>query len=222
MRFSDICLVCGIVENQRIVLQSVVHPFLEFLLCYHRARRVVGIAEVYHVYAMVGNLRHEVVGLQAWHIGDVAPLAVFEHSRPAAHHVGVDVYRIDRVGHSQTVVPSHQFADVSSVALRSVVYKHLARVETDASRQEVVFHYRLAEPQIALFRSVSMERLLVCHVVYCLVHGVDDGRHKRTRHVADAEADDSGLGISHLVGIHLLGDVGKKVVLLKFQVMFVY
>ena len=53
------------------------------------------------------------------------------------------------------------------------------------------------------------------------MHSVDDGGAEGLRDVADAEADDVGLGVHGLVGVDLLGNVGEEVVLLQFKEVFV-
>lgn len=59
------------------------------------------------------------------------------------------------------------------------------------------------------------------HIVDGLVHSFDDGGAEGLRDVADAEADDVGLGVHGLVGVDLLGNVGEEVVLLQFKEVFV-
>ena len=46
LRILDVGLIGGIVEDQGIVLQGVVHPLAQFLLANDRSRGVVGIAEI--------------------------------------------------------------------------------------------------------------------------------------------------------------------------------
>ena len=217
----DVRLVGCIVEDERVVSQRILHPLLQFCLREHGSRRVVRVAEVNHVYAMVGNLRYEAVLSGAWQIVDVAPATVFEHSSSAAHHVRVDIYWVNRVGDADGVVPAHNLADVSGVALCSVINEHFARVEMYAARCEVVLDYRLAQKVVAVLRPVTVERVCRSHLVYCFVHCLHHGGAQRLRHVAYAQTDDAHLRMRHLEGVHLLGYVCEQIAVREFQEMFI-
>ena len=143
IRILDVSLVCCVVEDERVVLYGVVHPFLQFFLRYHLSRRVVGIAEVYDVNSLVGQCRSEIVFRCARHIYNVAPFAVLHYTCPAYHHVRVDIYGVNRVGDTDAVVPSYQLLNIACVALCTVVNEYLAWVEVYASWQEVVLYYCL-------------------------------------------------------------------------------
>ena len=170
---------------------------------------------------MVWNLRDEVVALITWHVGYVAPLAVLKDSRSANHHVRVDIYRINRVGDTDVVIPSQNLLNISCIALGSVVYEYLVGVEVDATRQEVVLDDSLAKKVVATLRTIATEGSLYCHLIHCLVHRLDDGRAERLGYVADAQTDYSLLRVGNLVGLHLLCDVGKQVIVGQLQEMFI-
>ena len=218
----DIRLVSGIIEYDSVVVESVLHPFLQLVLRQYGARRIVGIAQVYHVYTMVGYLWHEIVFGCARHIVDVAPASVLKHSGTAAHHVRIDIYRIDRVGHSDGVVPAHYLADVARIALCTVVDEHLTRVDMYASRCIIVLDYSLAQEVVSAFGSVAVERCLCSHFVDGLVHSLYYCRTKRLGHVSYAETYHLNLRMRHLEGIHLLGYICKQVAVGQLQKMFVY
>ena len=218
----DIRLVSGIIEYDSVVVESVLHPFLQFVLRQYGARRIVGIAQVYHVDTMVGYLRHEIVFGCTRHIVDVAPASVLKHSGTTAHYVRIDIYRIDRVGHSDGVVPAHYLADVARIALGTVVDEHLIGVDMYASRCIIVLDYCLAQEVVSALRSVSVERCLNSHFVYGLVHSLYYCRTKRLCHVSYAETYHLNLRMRHLEGIHLLGYICKQVAVGQLQEMFVY
>ena len=73
----DVRLVGCIVEDERVVSQRILHPLLQFCLREHGSRRVVRVAEVNHVYAMVGNLRYEAVLSGAWQIVAYTVVKIF-------------------------------------------------------------------------------------------------------------------------------------------------
>ena len=170
---------------------------------------------------MVWNLRDEVVALITWHIGYVAPLAILKDSRSANHHVRVDIYRINRVGDTDVVIPSQNLLDISCVALGSVVYEYLVGIEMNAARQEVVLDDSLTEEVVASFRTVASEGSLHGHLIHCLVHRLDDGRAEGLGYITDAQTDNSLFRVGNLVRVYLLCDVGKQVIVSQLQEMFI-
>ena len=83
-----------------------------------------------------------------------------------------------------------------------------------ASRQEVVLHNGLTKPEVTLLGTIAMKCILVRHVVDSLMHRLNDGGAKRLRNITNAQADNIGLRVGSLESIHLLGYVGKEIVLL--------
>ena len=219
---GDVGLVGCVVEDDALVLDGIVHPLAKLVLGDDGASGIVGITEVDHVYTVVGNLGCEVVAFIAGHVHHIAPVSVLEDARASYHHIAVDVDRINGVGDADVVVPSQYLLYVAGVALGSVVDKHLVDIEMDATWQEVVLDNRLAQEVVASLRTVASEGSLHCHLFHCFVHGLDNGRTERLGHVANAQTDDSLLGVRYLVGVHLLGDVGKEIIAGKLQEMFVY
>ena len=208
----DIRLVSGIIEYDSVVVESVLHPFLQFVLRQYGARRIVGIAQINHVDTMVGYLRHEIVFGCARHIVDVAPASVLKHSGTTAHHVRIDIDRVYRVGHSDGVVPAYYLADVARIALCTVVDEHFAWVDMYASRRIIVLNYSLTQEVVSALRPVAVKRCLCSHLVDGLVHSLYYCRTKRLCHVSYAETYHPNLRVRHLEGIHLLGNICKQVV----------
>ena len=66
-----ICLVCRMEEDERIILQSIVHPLAEFVFRKRHTRRIVRIAEINHVYATVGYLWNKTIFSRTRHINHV-------------------------------------------------------------------------------------------------------------------------------------------------------
>ena len=102
----DVGLVSGIKQDQRIVLQRVVHPLAQFLLGDDRTRRIVGEAEVDDIHGTpFGYFGDETVFCRGGHISHVAPTTVTIGAATAYHHVRVDIDGIDGVGYTDEVVP---------------------------------------------------------------------------------------------------------------------
>ena len=170
---------------------------------------------------MVGQLGHETVFCGAGAVGDAAPRAIPELPGASAHHVGVDVDGVDGVGDADTVVRAQDVAEVTRIALGTIVHKHLVGVNLHAPGREVVFHDGTAQKFVAVFRPVAPEGFGASHLVGRLVEGADDGGSQGACHIAYAEAYDRRFGICLLEGGHFLGDVGKEIILLQFQEVLV-
>jgi len=223
LRIADVGLIGGIIEDEGVVLQGVVHPLAQLLLSDDGARGVVGVAQVDDVDGTAfGQLWHKAILGGGGQIAHVGPASVAVGAAATNHHVGVDVNGIDGVSDADEVIPMQQLLEVASVALGTVVYENLVDVEVDAARQEVVLQDGFAQKIVALLRTVAAEALGGGHLVNSLVHGFDDGGTERLGDVADAEGDDVSLGVHHLEGVDLLGDVGKQIIVLEVQKVNVY
>ena len=206
--FADEGFVGGIEQNQRVVGERIVHPFLQLGLGQGGARGVVGVAEVDDVDALVRNLRDEVVLGGTRHVGDVAPLAVFlQYSGTSAHHVAVYIDRINRVGHAYAVVVAENVADVSRVALCSVVHEDFRRTEVDAAWKVIVLDDGFYQEVVSLLGTISTECPYVSHLLHCLVHRFDADRWQWPGNVSDTQTDDLLLGMCYPESIYLLGYV---------------
>lgn len=215
MRYAvilNVCLIGSVIENYGLIMNGIVDPFAKLLLGQHGARWVVGIAKIDHVYPVVGYLRNEMILCRARHVVDIAPLAVFHHASTSYHNIAVYVNGVDRVCHADAVVPPEDFLNVSGVALRAVVNEHLVGIDMYAARQKIVFNNSLTQEIISALRTVASECCFHSHLVNGLVHGLYNGRTKRLGNIAYAEADNPFLRMADLVGIDLLGYVGKQIV----------
>ena len=169
----DVSLVGSIIEYYCIVVYGIVYPFAQLLFRQHGARRVVRVAEVYHVDPVVRKLRYKIVLCCAREVSYIAPFArIISYSCTTYHHVGVDIYRINRVGDTDGVVPSYYLLDVSCVALCTIVDEDLVGIKTYAARCIVVFYYCFAQEVVASFRTIATECSFRCHLVNGFVHSV--------------------------------------------------
>ena len=105
LRVLDVGLIGGIVEDEGIVLQCVVHPLAQLLLGDNRTRGVVRIAEVDDIDGTTfRKVRNKTVLSIGGHIAHVGPATIFIDAAAAYHHVGVDIDGIDGVGHTDEVL----------------------------------------------------------------------------------------------------------------------
>ena len=223
LRIADIGLIGSVVEDKGIVFQRVVHPFAQLLFGNHRARRIIRITQIDDVDRSARRQRrHEAVLSRTGHIAHIGPTAIAISATATDHHVRVDVNGIDGIGHTNEVVPVEQFLEVTRIALCTVVDEDLVDIEMNATCQKIVLEDGLAQEIIALLRTVAAEPFDATHLVGRLMHCLDNGRCQRLRHVAYAEGYHVGLGMHHLKGVHLLGNVGEQVVVLEVQEMNVY
>ncbi len=216
LRVLNVGLIGGIIEDEGIVLQRVVHPLAQLLLADDRTRGVVGIAEIDDIDGTaLGQVGHKTVLCMGGHIAHVGPTTVFVDAAATYHHVGVDIDGIDGVGHADEVVPVEQLLEVARVGLRTVIDEDLVDVEVDATRPEVVLQDSFAQEVVSLFRTVATKSLGRSHLVDSLMHGLRHGRTQRLGDVANAKTDDVGTWVHHLESVDLLGDIGEQVVVLE-------
>ena len=219
----DISLISCIEEDEGIVLQSVVHPLAQLLLGDDGACRVVRETEVDDVdRTALRQFGNKAVLSRRGHISHVAPAPVTISAAATYHHVRVDVDRIDGIGDADEVIPVQQLLEVARVTLGSVVDEDLVETEAHAARCKVVLHDSFTQEFVSLLGSITSESVSCCHLVDGLMHRLDDGRTERLCDITDTERDDVGLGVHHLEGIDLLGNVSEQVVVLQVQKMYVY
>ena len=223
----DVSLIGGIVEDEGVVLQGIVHPLAQLLFSNNRTCRVVRIAQVDDVDATIGNLRHKAVFGITRHIHDVRPAAVV--ALPASttnHHVRIDVNRIDRIGNTNGVIPAHQLLDIACITLGTIVDKDLVAVEMDAAGQKIVLEDGITQEIIALLRTIAAKALtgslLGCHLVCSLMDGFNNSGSQGLCHIAYTQRYDVTLRMRSLKGIDLFGDISEQVVVRQLQEMIVY
>ena len=210
--FLDKCFIGCVKQDERVVGEGIIHPFLQLRFGEGSARRIVRIAEVNDVDALVRNFGNEVVGGSAGHVGYVAPLAVlFQYAGTSAHHVAVNIYGIDGIGDPHTVVMAEDVADVSRIAFRPVVDEYFLRAEMNAARCVIVFNDGINQKVVSLFGAVSMKCLGVGHLVHCLVHRLDAGLRQWAGNVSDTQTDDVLLGVRYPESIDLFGYVREQI-----------
>ena len=154
----DISLIGCIIENECIVLNGIVYPLSQFVACNHRSRGVIGITQIDNIHPLVGQCRSEIILGGTRHVSHVAPFAVLTQlSRTSYHHVRVDIHRIDRVGYSNTVIPSHQFLEITGITLGTVINEYLTCLKMNAACNEIVLYDSITQKLITLLRTISSE-----------------------------------------------------------------
>ena len=221
LRPRDVRLVGRVEEDEALVAQGVVHPLLQFGARQRRARGVIWVAKINNICVTLGQFGHKVVFCRTRTISYAAPSPRFDVAGASAHDVRVYIYGIDGVCDADAVVRAQDVAKVSRIALGAVVDEYLVRVYADAARCEVALDDGPAQKLVAVFRPVAAERFGLSHLIDGLVERTDDRRRQWARDVADAQADKACVGVGLLIVCHLLGNVGKEVVLLKFQEILV-
>ena len=69
--------------------------------------------------------------------------------------------------------------------------------------------------------TVAVEAFLRAHLGNGFLQGADHSGSKRTGNIADAEADDPGLGMFIFIGSDFVGDVCEKVTLLQLEIVLI-
>ena len=183
VRFTDEGFVSGIEKDQRVVVQGIVHPFLQLLTGESRTRRIIGITQVNQIYPMIGKFGNKPVLTGTRQVSDLAPQTVRSgNSRTSAHDITVHIHRIYRIGNGDEIILTEKFGKVSQVALRSVADKDFRRTESDAPLFEVVFQNGFDQEVISLFRPVAVECTGIRQFPDGPAHRLDASLGKRTGH----------------------------------------
>ena len=219
--FNDEALVGGVEHDDGAVGVGVVDPHFQLVGGKHRAGGVVRAAQVDDVDLALGQRRAEAVFSGGGHVGDVRPAlgGLVVVARAAGHGVGVNVHGVHRVAHGHHVVDVEDVADVAAVGLGAVGDEDLVVGDVDAAVVEVALGDGGAQEVVALLGAVAVERLSLRHVLDGGVHGLNDGRRKRARHVTDAHLDELGLGVRLGVRGGAARDFGEQVAAGEFLVI---
>ena len=113
--------------------------------------------------------------------------------------------------------------DVAGVAFGAVADENFVVGHVAAAVAKIILRDGGAQPFVALFRAVAVERLAHGHFVHGLVHGGDDGGRQRLGHVADAAADEAfgGFGIRVAKRLHAPADFGKQITGFELEIIVV-
>ena len=186
LRVADVGLIGGIEEDERVVLQRVVHPAAQFLLGDDGARGVIRKAEVDDIHGTaLGQFGHETVLGRGGHVAHVGPTAVAIGATAAYHHIRVDIDGVDGVGHADEVVPVEQLLEVAGIALRAVIDEDLIEAEAHSARGKVVLQNSFAQEVVALLGAIAAKTFLGAHFIDGEVHGLAHGRTKGLRDITD-------------------------------------
>ena len=223
-RVGDVGFVGGVEEDDRLVLQRVIHPGLKLCARRGRSSRVVRRAEVNDVRLHARRLGNETVCRRAREVNHAFIRAGFVGGTGVAgHDVRIDVNGIDRVADGEFVLVSEDVEDVAAITLRSVADEDLVVGHLDALVAEIVLCDGGAEEVVALLRTVAAERRAIGHLIDGGVHGRDDRARQRFRHVADAAADEAlgGFGIRVTESFHAAADLREEVASFELQVIVI-
>ena len=220
---GDICFVRRIIQDDAAFPARVVNPVLQAFLGDGGAGRVVREAKVDDVGALGRKFRREAVLRRAGHVDHVGPGARRRiiGAGTARHDIAVDVDRIDRIGDRDLVVRGEDLLDVGAVALRTIRNEDLVCFNVAASGFEIVLCDRAAQALITEVRCVSLECLLVRHLIDCAVQCIDDDRSERLGDVADAHADDFLVRIGRRELADLAADGREQVAARQFQIVVI-
>ena len=199
-----------------------VNEHLELFLRQHGAGGVVGIAQIDHVHVAVRHGGDKVVLLVAGQVHQTVPAVALVVACAAGHGIAVHVHGVHGVSHRHHGVVAEQLLNVAHVALRAVGHKHLVKCQLHAAARIVALADGIHQEVVAEVRAVAAEGLLTAHLVHSLVQCLDDSRHQRLGHVADAQTDDVGVGMRRLIFLHAPRNLRKQVGAGQLAVMIVH
>ncbi len=210
-RVGDIRLVGGVEQDQRAAALGKLHEAGKLLAGQHGAGRVVRIAQVQEVHRGVRQIGHERVAGVAGQGDEIGPRTVFVMTESAGHGVGVDVRRVNRVGHRDARIGGQQFGQRRGVGLRAVGDENFVPFEPYPKRRVVRVDDGLAQKRITLIGRIAVKSARGAHFARRFGHRAGDRRRQWLGHVADAQTDDRSRG-RWLVRLHAARDFGEQVV----------
>ena len=115
-----------------------------------------------------------------------------------------------------------QFLKVAGITLRTIINEDFIDAQTNATRCKVILQDGFAQECITLLRAIATKTIGRSHFIGSLMHSLNNGRTERLRHITNAKRNNIGLGMHHLESVHLFGDIGKKVIVLQVQKVYIY
>ena len=115
-----------------------------------------------------------------------------------------------------------QLLEVARIALGAVIDKDFVKTQSDTTGGKIVLQNSFAQEVVALLGTVTTETVGSSHLVDGLVHSLNDSRTEWLGDITNTQRDDIGLGVHHLEGIDLLGNIGEQVVVLEIQKVDIY
>jgi hypothetical protein len=121
-------------------------------------------------------------------------------SGSAGHDVGVDIYRIHRIGNRNFYIFGKNFLDIAVVALGAVADKNFIRGNISPPGLEIMAGNFFPQKFIPLFGTVAPKRFSVGHFVYSPVEGLNAGRGQGAGDITDAQFNHLPLRVRLLKG----------------------
>ena len=169
------------------MLQSIVHPLLQFGFGQRRSRRIIRVAQVNHVYRLLGERRDKMVFCRTRQVSQTVPLPVcLKFSSSPGHDVTVNIHRIHGVCYRNFIACTQNVSKITGITFSSVTHKNFCRTQFHSTRKVIMLQNSLNQEIISLFRTVSMESSGIGQFIYRTVHSLDRSRRKRTSHVANS------------------------------------
>jgi hypothetical protein len=141
----------------------------------------------------------------------------------SGHHVGIDINRINRIGHGYCVVVTENIENVGGVTFGTVRHENFVGADFQSALLIFVLGDGFSQKFVALFRSVTAKRFARTEFFGRGLHRVDGGAWKWFRHVADAAANEilRGRRIGFAPRAHAARDFGEEVTSSEFEVIVV-
>ena len=178
-RIGDEGFVSGIIQDDGVIFQGIVHPGLQLFLVVGCPGGVVGGTQIDDV-RLHRRIRHgqEIVFRGPVHVQDL----------PVPHHIGVHIHRVNRIRNQDHIAVIEQVGNVPAVAFGPVADEDFLGFQFHPMAG-IVFGNGFVKEFISLFRTVTPEGFLVAHFLYRLGHGFHNGRSQGQRHIPDTHFD---------------------------------
>ncbi len=148
----------------------------------------------------------------AWKIFYATPLTISQEiTCTATHSIAIDINRIDRIGHAERVIETKDVANITGIALGTVINKDLITLKGDATWSEIVGNDGVLQERVAMLRTVSTEGIGRCHLLDGLMQSLYNCRTKWLSDVTNTKTDDVGFWMFLLKSSYLLSNGRKEV-----------
>ena len=118
---GDVCSISAVVEDDSLFLAGVGYPCLKLLPGESGTGRIVGGAEVNHVYMTLRHGGGEAAFGGAGEIGNAGEVTVgTKLAGTTCHNISIEINRVNRIGDSYNIVKTENFLNVGTVALGAI------------------------------------------------------------------------------------------------------
>ena len=220
---SDISLIGRIVNDQTAVFIGVIHPALKLFFTDRRACRIIWKAEIDHIRGFLWKFRGKIILCRTGHVDHTVKILcrLIIISCSSRHNVGIYIYGVNRIAHSNLIIQSQDLLNISGVTFRSVRYEDFFWINVTAAILIIIFRNSLSQESVALIRRISVEGLCMSHLFHSSVKSLNDRRRQGLCHISDSQSDDFFFRIFLLICCDFFCNIREQIASRKLQIILI-